>query len=299
MNPPPIYSKMIRALIETMRPRQWTKNLLLFVGLIFSQNLFHFDLLLKTLVAFALFCLLSGAVYLINDLADIESDRSHPLKSRRPLPSGRLKVPVAIAAAVGFTCVGFPLSFLLDFQFGLVATGYFLLILAYSFGLKHVVILDVVVVALGFILRAVAGAVVIHVPISSWLLICTTFLALSLAMSKRRHELVLLGENSASHRKTLIEYSPQFLDQMIAVVTASAVMSYALYTTSEETVAKFGTRNLLFTLPFVIYGIFRYLYLVHMRNMGGSPELVFIKDRPMVVNVILYVIVVAVVLYLK
>jgi len=299
MNPPPIYSKMIRALIETMRPRQWTKNLLLFVGLIFSQNLFHFDLLLKTLVAFALFCLLSGAVYLINDLADIESDRSHPLKSRRPLPSGRLKVPVAIAAAVGFTCVGFPLSFLLDFQFGLVATGYFLLILAYSFGLKHVVILDVVVVALGFILRAVAGAVVIHVPISSWLLICTTFLALFLAMSKRRHELVLLGENSASHRKTLIEYSPQFLDQMIAVVTASAVMSYALYTTSEETVAKFGTRNLLFTLPFVIYGIFRYLYLVHMRNMGGSPELVFIKDRPMVVNVILYVIVVAVVLYLK
>jgi len=290
---------MIRALIETMRPRQWTKNLLLFVGLIFSQNLFHFDLLLKTLVAFALFCLLSGAVYLINDLADIESDRSHPLKSRRPLPSGRLKVPVAIAAAVGFTCVGFPLSFLLDFQFGLVATGYFLLILAYSFGLKHVVILDVVVVALGFILRAVAGAVVIHVPISSWLLICTTFLALFLAMSKRRHELVLLGENSASHRKTLIEYSPQFLDQMIAVVTASAVMSYALYTTSEETVAKFGTRNLLFTLPFVIYGIFRYLYLVHMRNMGGSPELVFIKDRPMVVNVILYVIVVAVVLYLK
>ncbi len=176
--------------------------------------------------------------------------------------------------------------------------AYFLSILAYSLVLKHVVILDVMIVTLGIVLRAIAGAVVIHVKISSWLLICAIFLALFLTLSKRRHELVLLGNNSGNHRKSLIEYNPYLLDQMIAVVTASAVISYALYTTSYETVSKFGTRNLMFTLPFVIYGIFRYLYLVHQKNMGGNPELIFIQDRSMIINILLYCLVVIFVLYI-
>ena len=289
---------MLKALIESMRPKQWTKNLLLFVGIIFSKNVLQIHLLLNTVIAFGLFCFISGAIYLINDLADIESDKSHPLKSKRPLASGRLPVKVATIVMTIIIAVTIPLSFILNFQFGLVALAYFLLILAYSLLVKHIVILDVMAVTLGIVLRAVAGAVVIHVSISSWLLICTTFLALFLTLSKRRHELVLLGNNSGEHRKSLIEYNPYLLDQMIAIATASAVISYALYTTSQETVAKFGTRNLIFTLPFVIYGIFRYLYLVHQKNMGGSPELIFIQDRSMIINIFLYCIVVILFLYI-
>ena len=289
---------MLKALIESMRPKQWTKNLLLFVGIIFSKNVLQIHLLLNTVIAFGLFCFISGAIYLINDLADIESDKSHPLKSKRPLASGRLPVKVATIVMTIIIAVTIPLSFILNFQFGLVALAYFLLILVYSLLVKHIVILDVMAVTLGIVLRAVAGAVVIHVSISSWLLICTTFLALFLTLSKRRHELVLLGNNSGEHRKSLIEYNPYLLDQMIAIATASAVISYALYTTSQETVAKFGTRNLIFTLPFVIYGIFRYLYLVHQKNMGGSPELIFIQDRSMIMNIFLYCVVVLLVVYI-
>lgn len=291
--------KMISALIESMRPRQWTKNLLVFAGLIFSQNLFDLHLLLKVILAFGIFCLLSGAVYLINDVRDLEQDRAHPLKSRRPLPSGRLKVSVAVASAILISAVALPLAFLLNRNFGLVALSYFSIIVAYSFWLKHIVILDILAVSCGFVLRAVAGAAVIDVSISSWLILCTSFLALFVIMSKRRHELALLGGNSTGHRKVLYEYTPHLLDQMISVVTASTVMAYALYTTSTETVSKFGTRNMVLTLPFVLYGVFRYLYLVHAKNMGGNPELVFIKDRPMVIDILLYVIVVVTVLYLK
>ncbi|MFX0133343.1 MAG: decaprenyl-phosphate phosphoribosyltransferase [Candidatus Hodarchaeota archaeon] len=289
---------MIIALIESMRPKQWSKNLLLFVGIIFSQNILQLPLVLKSVAAFGLFCIISGSIYILNDLADIESDRAHPLKSQRPLASGRLKIWIAAVVLITLISASIPLSFILDFQFGIVVLAYFLLILAYSLVLKHVVILDVMIVTLGIVLRAIAGAVVIHVKISSWLLICTIFLALFLTLCKRRHELVILGDNSGNHRKSLIEYNPYLLDQMIAVVTASAVISYALYTTSQETVTKFGTRNLIFTLPFVIYGIFRYLYLVHQKNMGGSPELIFIKDRSMIINIVLYCVVVILVLYL-
>ncbi len=281
-----------------MRPKQWSKNLLLFVGIIFSQNILQIPLFLKSLAAFGLFCIISGSIYLLNDIADIESDRVHPLKSQRPLASGKLKVWVATVVLTILISASIPLSFILDFQFGIVVLAYFLSILAYSLVLKHVVILDVMIVTLGIVLRAIAGAVVIHVKISSWLLICAIFLALFLTLSKRRHELVLLGNNSGNHRKSLIEYNPYLLDQMIAVVTASAVISYALYTTSYETVSKFGTRNLMFTLPFVIYGIFRYLYLVHQKNMGGNPELIFIQDRSMIINILLYCLVVIFVLYI-
>jgi len=290
---------MILALIESFRPKQWTKNVLIFAGLLFSQKLFDISLLLKSAAAFFLFCLLSGAEYVVNDLKDVEQDREHPIKSKRPIASGRLSVPIAIVVVVIFMVGSIVASFALDKNFGVIALSYTILMLAYSFKLKHIVILDVVIIAMGFVLRAVAGAAVIGVSISSWLLVCTTFLALFLALSKRRHELVFLGDGAIYHRKILGEYSPYLLDQMVAVVTASTVMAYALYTMAAETVEKFGTRNLIFTLPFVLYGVFRYLYLVHQKNMGGSPEMVLLKDRSMIVNILLYLAAAGLILYWK
>ncbi len=280
-----------------MRPKQWTKNIVLFAGLIFSKHLFDAAFVLQAVWAFLLFCLLSSAVYLINDVVDVEKDRNHPLKKDRPIAAGKLPIGIAVAAAILLALGALGLSFGLKPVFGLVAAVYFILIVAYSFVLKNVVILDVLAIASGFVLRAVAGALVIAVPISSWLLMCTIFAALFLALSKRRHELLLLGENSSSHRKILIEYSPHLLDQMMAVVTASTVMSYALYTTSAETVTKFGTHHLIYTLPFVIFGIFRYLYLVHQKSSGGSPELVLLTDKPTLANLVLYAGSVVLILY--
>jgi 4-hydroxybenzoate polyprenyltransferase len=288
---------MVVPLIQSLRPKQWTKNFLLFAGLIFSEHLFEQASLIRALAGFVLFCLLSSGEYLINDLMDLEKDRTHPVKSKRPLASGKVSIPVALITSLILLTGSLFASFVLGTNFGWIALSYALMILAYSLFLKRVVILDVIVVAMGFVLRATAGAVVIRVSISSWLLVCAVFLALFLAMCKRRHELVLLGEDATTHRKILYEYSPYLLDQMIAVVTASTVMAYALYTTASETVEKFGTRNLIFTLPFVLYGIFRYLYLVHQKNLGGSPELVLLKDRPMQLNLLLYGFMVGFILY--
>lgn len=288
---------LIRAIVQSLRPKQWTKNLLLFSGLLFSQNLLETTFFIKVTLGFILFSILSGGVYLINDIVDLKQDRLHPLKSQRPLASGRLPVPWAIVTALILLSIGLSLSFHLQTEFGWVALIYLLLTMGYTLIFKHVIILDVLIIAVGFVLRAIAGAVVIDVSISSWLLICTTFLALFLALTKRRHELVLLQENAVNHRKILNEYSTYLLDQMISVVTASTVMAYALYTTSSETVEKFGTRKLIWTLPFVIFGIFRYLYLVHKKNMGGSPEHILIKDRSLAVNIFLYVLTVVFILY--
>jgi len=288
---------MILPLIESLRPKQWTKNLLIFAGLLFSQKLFDVPLLLKSAAAFFLFCLLSGSEYVVNDLKDVEQDRNHPIKSKRPIASGRLSISFAIVFVLIFMIGGIAAAFLLERGFGWIALSYTVLMLAYTFRLKHIVILDMIIIAMGFVLRAVAGAAAIGVTISSWLLVCTTFLALFLALSKRRHELILLGDDAESHRKILGEYSPYLLDQMVAVVTASTVMAYALYTMAPETVDKFGTRNLIFTLPFVLYGIFRYLYLVHQKNMGGSPEMILLKDRSMIINIFLYLAAAGLILY--
>jgi 4-hydroxybenzoate polyprenyltransferase len=288
---------MIAYFIISLRPRQWTKNLLLFAGLIFSQHLFSPSYLYRSVLGFAIFCGISGTVYIINDVMDLKQDRAHPLKSKRPLASGKLSVVWALilAGLLGGACVW--LSFRLSVTFGCMVSFYLFLMTSYSALLKKVVILDVLIIASGFVLRAAAGAEVIGVPISSWLLICTTFLALFLALCKRRHELVLLGENARDHRQILGEYSAYLLDQMISVVTASTVMAYALYTTSKETIDKFNTRNLVFTVPFVLYGVFRYLYLVHKKEMGGSPELVLLKDKGMIINILLYLVSGAVILY--
>lgn len=281
----------------TLRPRQWTKNVVVFAALVFSHRLFEPEFFFKTILAFFLFCFVSGSVYILNDLVDLEQDRKHPQKSKRPLASGKLNPSTAITFGIIIMIVSIITSYRLSVPFGIVATSYLILQIIYSFYLKHLVILDVFSVAAGFVLRVVAGAEVIQVPISSWLLICTILLSLFLAMSKRRHELILLEENAIHHRKILYEYSPYFLDQMISVVTSSTVVAYALYTMSEETVKKFHTDNLKYTIPFVIYGIFRYLYLIHQKNEGGSPERILLNDKPLIINILLYGLVVGLILY--
>jgi len=279
----------VKDIIRSLRPVQWTKNFFLFAALLFAQKIFDVPLFLKTLGAFVIFCLLSGSLYLVNDVLDFEEDRVHPKKSKRPIASGRVRRPQAVAAAVVLSAASLACAYVLNPRFFIAGAAYLVLQLAYSLKLKHVVILDVFLVASGFVIRVVAGGLVIDVPLSSWLLICTTLLALFIAMSKRRHELVLLEENASSHRPILKEYSAYLLDQMISVVTASTVIAYCLYTVSEDTVRKFGTSNLIYTTPFVLYGIFRYLYLVHQKGKGGSPEELIIQDRPLQIAVFLWI----------
>jgi 4-hydroxybenzoate polyprenyltransferase len=286
-------------LIESLRPKQWTKNLLLFAGLIFSQNLFILSDLWRAAAGFVLFCTLSGGLYLLNDVIDIEKDRAHPVKKNRPVASGRLSIKAALTGFVILLPGSIILSFLITSQFGWIVVSYALLTLAYSLFLKNVVIMDVLIISVGFVLRAVAGAAVIQVTISLWLLVCTIFLALFIALNKRRHELVLLGEGAKRHRKNLVEYSTFLLDLMITLVSACTLMAYALYTTSEETIQKFGTKNLILTLPFVIYGIFRYLYLVHQRGKGGSPEKVLLEDRELMIDIFLWIIAIGILIYIK
>jgi len=276
-------------IFKSLRPQQWIKNFFIFAPLIFSRNIFNRPLLLTTIAAFAAFCLISSAHYIFNDLRDIEDDRRHPVKSRRPLASGRLKKGPAIAAMIVIGAAGLALAAAINLPFLIMAVVYLVLEAAYSMWLKHVVILDVFVVAAGFLIRVVAGGLAIKVEISSWLLICTILLALFLAMGKRRCELVLLDKEAANHRPILREYNTYLLDQMISVVTASTLVAYCLYTISAETVAKFGTRNLVFTVPFVLYGIFRYLYLIHQKAEGGTPEALIIRDKPLLVDIFLWI----------
>ncbi|MGD1008744.1 MAG: decaprenyl-phosphate phosphoribosyltransferase [Candidatus Aminicenantales bacterium] len=290
---------MLIEIFKSLRPQQWIKNFFIFAPLIFSQNIFNRPLLLKTIEAFAAFCLVSSAHYIFNDLRDLEEDRCHPVKSKRPLASGRLRKGTAVVALLVIGAAGLALAAAINLPFLIIAAGYLVLQTAYSMWLKHVVILDVFVVAAGFLIRVVAGGLAIKVQISSWLLICTILLALFLAMGKRRYELVLLDKDAASHRPILKEYNTYLLDQMISVVTASTLLAYCLYTISAETVAKFGTRNLIFTVPFVLYGIFRYLYLIHQKAEGGTPEALIIHDRPLLLDIFLWIVAAALILHFK
>ena len=287
----------VASLIISLRPGQWTKNLLVFAGVLFGQRLLEPGAVGRSLAAFAIFCALSGAVYLVNDVADREQDRLHPLKKTRPIASGQVSVTQALVVAAvlctgalaGAVAVGLP--------FALVAAAYVVLQALYSGPLKHIVILDVLTLATGFVLRAVAGAVAVDVEISNWLLVCTLLLALFIALAKRRHEIVLLAGDASSHRPILGEYSAYLLDQMIGVVTASTLIAYIFYTVSPETQAKFGTDWLGMTIPFPLYGIFRYLYLVHRREGGGSPADLLLTDRPLLVCVALWALAVALIIY--
>jgi 4-hydroxybenzoate polyprenyltransferase len=287
----------MRAILATLRPQQWVKNFVLFAGLIFSQNLGRLDLVLETLAGFALFCLLSSSAYILNDIVDVESDRKHPLKSARPIAKGEIKISVAVFLFIILAVISLGLSAWLSPLFALTALIYFILNLLYSLYLKHVVIIDVMCIALGFVIRAVAGAVLIGVEISAWLVVCTTLLALFLSFGKRRHELLLLETQATDHRKILSEYSPYFLDQMISVVTASTVVAYAFYTLSPEVEIKLGTGHMDLTIPFVLYGVFRYLYLIHQKEGGGSPTRMLLTDKPILVNVILWLVAVVLIVY--
>lgn len=301
----PIFYKMtetkmkLRAILKSMRPAQWTKNLFVFAALIFAQKFFSAPLLLKSFAAFIVFCLVSGAFYIFNDLQDREEDRVHPKKSQRPIAKGEIIPSGALAVFVFLAGGSLVAAFFLNRYFFIAVVIYFFLQLGYSLKLKQIVILDVFVIAAGFVIRVVAGGLVIDVPISSWLLICTTLLALFLAMGKRRHELVLLEERATDHRPILKEYSAYLLDQMIAVVTASTLIAYCLYTISPETVEKFGSEHLVWTSAFVLYGIFRYLYLVHQKGKGGSPEELVLQDKPLLLNIVLWIGTVILILYLR
>ena len=284
-------------LIVSVRPGEWTKNLFVFAGLLFGQRLTDLSAVARATEAFAIFCALAGVVYLVNDLSDRERDRQHPRKRERPIASGALPVPVAVTAAVVLGIGGLVAAWAMGRNFGLVASAYLVLLVAYSGPLKHIVIIDVLTIAVGFVLRVVAGAVAIDVPISQWLLICTILLALFLGLSKRRHEIVLLADGAIGHRRILQEYSPYLLDQMIGVVTASTLMAYMLYATSHETAERFGTSLLGLTIPFPLYGIFRYLYLVHRKDGGGSPAELLLNDRPLLACVAMWGLAVAVIIY--
>ncbi|MEO0021156.1 MAG: decaprenyl-phosphate phosphoribosyltransferase [candidate division WOR-3 bacterium] len=288
---------MFKHIVKSMRPKQWVKNLLVFAALIFSENLLVWDKVMRTAAAFIFFCLVSGAVYIINDVVDRENDRTHPKKRLRPIAAGELPILPALMAAVLAVAVGVGGGFYLNWRFGLVIAIYFLLQLAYSFVLKKIVVLDVMVVAAGFALRAISGTYVIAVQISPWLFVCTILLALFLALAKRRHELLFLEGGGISHRSVLGKYSETLLDQMIAVATSATVITYCLYTIAPETVHKFGTHNLILTMPFVLYGIYRYLYLVYRREEGGAPEKVLFTDLPLIIDVLLWMISVVLILY--
>ena len=287
---------VLKQLFLTMRPKQWTKNLFIFIPLVFDLKLLDLTYLGRTVVAFLLFCVLSGGVYLINDLADVEKDRQHPVKRNRPLASGKLSKSWAVCAAVALPVIALALSFLLEPLFGAIGLVYFLIQLAYSFGLKDVVIVDVLIIAAGFVLRVAAGSVVAEAErFSPWLYVCMTLGALFLAFGKRRNEVVLLEGNALAHRKVLQEYSPQLLDEMMALVTSSTVIAYSLYTFSAENLP--ANKSMMLTIPFLLYAIFRYLYLIHQRNLGGSPEEILVGDIPFVVSTLCWGVTVLIILY--
>ncbi len=284
---------MLINLIKTMRPRQWSKNLLIYFAFLFTLDEKWrpfspemYALFAQATAAFILFCVISGVIYLINDLVDIEKDRLHPKKRFRPLASGALPKSIAQIAIVVMLCFALPLAFLLNFWFGVVAIVYFVLMLTYSYVLKHWVIIDVFTLAAGLVLRALAGAAAIQVPASPWLYVCTVLLALFLGFSKRRHELVLLEGDAATHRLILKEYTPDLLDQMISVTTASFVMAYSLYTFSAPNLPK--NHEMMLTIPFALYIVFRLLYLVHVKKEGGSPEELILKDRPLFLAIMVW-----------
>jgi 4-hydroxybenzoate polyprenyltransferase len=280
-----------------MRPEQWTKNLVVFAGMLFGRRLLDPAAVVTAAATFLAFCALSGAVYLLNDVADREADREHPLKRARPIASGRLSARTALLTAALLGAAALAASFIIRPALGAVSAAYLILLVLYSAALKHVVIVDVLTIAAGFVLRAVAGAVALAVPISQWLLVCTTLLALFLALSKRRHELTLLVDGATGHRRILEEYTPYLLDQMVSVVTASTLVAYVSYATSAETAERLETHRLGLTIPFVLYGIFRYLYLVHQKRGGGSPTAMLLADRPLLVCVALWTACVIVILY--
>lgn len=287
----------LKALIEAMRPKQWAKNIFIFAPLVFDHKLFHPSYLARTVAGFVLLCLVSGAVYLMNDLVDVEKDRQHPRKRNRPIASGRLSPRLALSMAILIPLAGLPLGFLLDPLFGGILLGYLVLQIAYSFVLKNAVIVDALAVAAGFVLRVAAGIPLVEAErFSPWIYTCMGLLALFISFSKRRHELTFLGENANNHRESLGEYSVLLLDQFILIVTAATLVAYTLYTFSAPNLPP--NHTMMLTVPFVLYAIFRYLYLVYVKGLGGEPEEIVLRDRPLQVGVLLWGLAVILIMYL-
>lgn len=274
-----------KQLFSLLRIKQWIKNLLIYIALIFTNNLFNSILFLKVTAGFFLLCFAASSIYIINDIRDAAEDRRHPEKKSRPIASGEISVEFAASISAILMLFSLAGSFFINTGFFFIITAYIAMNLLYTFKFKYVVILDLFIVAAGYVLRAAAGALIINVAISPWLLICTSLLALFVILAKRRYEITML-EDAAKHRKILEEYSVPLLDEMTSVVTASTVIAYSLYTFTSETAAQH--HYLMLTIPFVLYGIFRYLYLMHKKNLGGSPELIFLKDLPTITNIILW-----------
>ncbi len=288
-------SRVFSGLLKEARPHQWIKNLIIFAALIFSLNFGDAELLIRAFLGFVTFCLLSGGVYVFNDIVDLETDKLHPHKSRRPLASGELSVTQASAGSAVFIAAGMILSLLLGSTFAAVSALYLILGLLYSLYLKRMMIVDALVISVGFVLRAIAGVEVLRervasIDLSPWLLVCTLFLALFMSFGKRRHEISLLNETADEHRSTLGEYSVTFLDGLIFALMSATVIAYSIYTISPATVAKFHSRNMVLTIPFVVYGIFRYAFLVTQKQKGGNPSELLLRDRPLIVNILLWVV---------
>ncbi len=278
----------LKAIFELIRVRQWVKNLFVFAPLVFSLQLFNAASFLQAVTAFFAFCLVSGSLYAMNDIIDLERDKYHPRKKYRPLPAGNLTVPES--AVIGALCMGlgFFLAFTLEILVAVILGVYLVMNVFYSLWGKNIIVFDTMMIALGFVLRVLAGAYAIAVRPSSWLLVATFFLALLLGLGKRYNELRVLEEDSANHRQVLEEYSEPFLKQLFAVASSATIVAYALYTMDDEVIAAFQTENLVFTLPFVVFGIFRYLYLVYRHEMGGDPTEMVYKDRAMLLTVVLW-----------
>ena len=288
--------KNFSGLLRTMRPRQWIKNVIVFAALVFDGKLFIPELFAKTTAIFIVFCLISSSVYIINDLVDMEKDRQHPRKRTRPLASGQLDPRVAMAAAALLAMVAIGGAFWLDVWARVVLLVYLAQNIAYSFWLKNIVILDVMVLALGFLLRVLAGVVVVQVTnFSPWLYICVTLLALFLGFGKRRQEIVLLEEGAANHRAILSEYNLPLLDQIISMVVTATLIAYTFY--SFDATTALAHSKMLLTVPFVFYMLARYLYLVHVKHLGGAPDELLIEDRPLLINSILWAVAVVVLIY--
>ncbi len=286
----------ILGLLKTMRPKQWTKNTFIFAALLFDHKLFAPGPLLRTIAAFILFSMLSSAVYLINDVADMESDRQHPKKRHRPLAAGVISAHTAIVTAIVLAVVAIAASFALLPALGATATAYFVTMVLYSFWLKHIVIIDVMTIAVGFLLRVFAGVVVVHVAqFSPWLYVCTTLLALFIGINKRRNELTLLAGDASNHRRILDDYNLAFIDEMSSMITASTLVAYAFYTFSAPNLPQ--NHLMMLTIFFVIYGLMRYLYLIHVKGVGGAPDELLLDDKPLLASVMLWAGTVVLILY--
>ncbi|NPV77021.1 MAG: decaprenyl-phosphate phosphoribosyltransferase [Anaerolineae bacterium] len=288
---------MIRALIQTMRPRQWTKNVFVLAALVFDRQLTNMPSLYRSLAGFFLFCLLSSTVYILNDIVDAEADRQHPVKKNRPIASGKLPIHLAIGAVVVILLITFPLAYVLSPGFAIIALVYFLINLAYSTWLKHVPLVDVLIIAAGFVLRVAAGVSLIQVQrFSPWLYVVTTLFALYIGFGKRRAEMTLLLEKAEFHRRVLDGYNIPLLDQLITVVSSTTIVAYSLYTFSAPNLPE--NHTMMLTIPFVLYGIFRYLSLIQVNGEGGAPEELLLSDRPLQIAILLWGISILIIFYI-